>query len=95
MSKLMIDETGNRYVRLKVLGSAGTLKTGFQSSMARWLCECDCGVKIVTAGAYLRSGRKTYCGRTCPLKNTCVDCPAPATKYGRCVDCHHKTRPLT
>jgi len=56
----VIDETGNKYGRLSVIEYVNEPKTG-------WLCQCDCGEKIIVGGANLRSGNVTGCGCYHPL----------------------------
>lgn len=57
MGRPIKDITGNRYGRLVVLGLAGRDK----SSHTKWLCQCDCGNKVVVARSSL--GRDTIsCG---------------------------------
>lgn len=52
-----IDETGNRYGKLTVIGAEETI-----GSRARFLCQCDCGKKIVVVGKNLRTGNTQTCG---------------------------------
>lgn len=54
-----VDETDNRYGRLKVLELAGT--KGSDRGM-RWKCQCDCGNIIEVAGRDLRQGKTQSCG---------------------------------
>lgn len=56
MGKL-IDETGNRYGQLTVIGRGES-----KSSAAAWLCRCDCGKEITIHGIYLRRGGVKSCG---------------------------------
>lgn len=53
-----IDETGNRYGRLKVLKEAGLNK----NNLVMWLCRCDCGEQTIVSGHNLRRGRTNSCG---------------------------------
>jgi len=53
-----IDETGNTYHRLTVLGRADN-ESGQRS---RWLCQCECGNTHITRGENLRNGRTKSCG---------------------------------
>lgn len=55
----VINEMGNRYGRLTVIGRAPTPegKRG-----AYWRCHCDCGQYIVTSGNRLRMGATRTCG---------------------------------
>lgn len=54
----MIDLTNKVFDRLTVVRRVGSDK----SHNATWLCICECGNEIVTAGIYLRSGDKRSCG---------------------------------
>ncbi len=56
----LINETGNRYGLLTVLGRSVYKHSG--STMAYWVCECDCGSFSRPAGAALRNGNSTSCG---------------------------------
>ena len=51
------DEVGNRYVRLLVVGRAGS-----QGGKAAWACLCDCGTTIAVTGDILRQGHQKSCG---------------------------------
>jgi hypothetical protein len=53
-----IDETGNRYGRLTVIGFGGHDKDGH----AKWQCRCDCGSNCNIRGGYLRRGLSSSCG---------------------------------
>ncbi len=53
MARPHIEETGNRYGRLTVIGWLGERK---------WLCECDCGEIREILGANLRAGKQKSCG---------------------------------
>lgn len=57
MAKL-VDETGNRYGRLRVIERAGTNN----HKKALWLCRCDCGNTVIAIGSSLRSGIVKSCG---------------------------------
>lgn len=56
-----IDETGNAYSRLTVLGFAKTVPNG-QSTIAAWRCLCRCGKTIIVRGGHLRKGHTQSCG---------------------------------
>jgi len=58
MIKKFIDETGNHYGRLIVLGYAG--KDHHRNHI--WLCQCDCGNKTIVTGSALRRGNTRSCG---------------------------------
>lgn len=53
----LINEIGNRYGRLLVIERAEN-----KGTRAQWLCQCDCGNKIVTTGKNLRLGHTKSCG---------------------------------
>ena len=53
-----IDELGNKYGKLTVIGEGPIEKYGSKT----WLCECDCGGKILVKGTNLRNGGTTSCG---------------------------------
>lgn len=57
MSRL-INETGNRYGRLLVIGPGEVRRT-----TKMWRCLCDCGNDHIATGANLRSGCIGSCGR--------------------------------
>lgn len=57
MQSVLIDETGQRFGRLTVIGRAKG-----NSSSAAWLCRCDCGAEKVVEGINLRSGSTVSCG---------------------------------
>ena len=54
-----IDEKGNRYGKLVVLGRAGKEHGRDQ---VYWHCRCDCGSKVVVGSRSLRNGRTRSCG---------------------------------
>jgi hypothetical protein len=53
-----IDETGNRYGRLVVVGWYGCNRFSEQT----WKCLCDCGKEVILRGSKLRGGRSVSCG---------------------------------
>ena len=55
-----IDETGNRYDMLVVLKKVKY--RGRRWKGWHWLCQCDCGRRIVVIGHQLRSGGTGSCG---------------------------------
>ncbi|MDI6742180.1 MAG: hypothetical protein QMD11_05500 [Smithella sp.] len=59
-----IDETGNRYGRLVVVGRVESDHKG----QAMWECECECGSSHIARGALLRNGTVRSCG--CLAKDT-------------------------
>ena len=54
-----VDLTGLRFGRLTVLNVA---KDDMKHHGQRWLCQCDCGKKIITRGDGLQSGHTKSCG---------------------------------
>ena len=55
-----IDETGNRYGKLLVLGKDEELSN--KNNRAWWLCKCDCGNTTIVSSKCLRNGHTTSCG---------------------------------
>ena len=53
----IIDLTGNKFGRLKVINSAGSAPTG-----VIWLCECECGNFRKVLSGDLRRGKTVSCG---------------------------------
>ena len=62
------DLIGKRFGKLTVIEPADSDRTSGGSSQARWLCQCDCGRKIITRASYLRRGQRLYCGFCTPSK---------------------------
>ena len=54
----VIDLTGQKFGRLTVLERAGSDKR----KRALWLCECECGNKIIATGSHLITGHTKSCG---------------------------------
>jgi hypothetical protein len=54
----MHDLAGKKFGRLTVLARHGARASG----EATWLCECECGERIVRAGSNLRRGHVKSCG---------------------------------
>lgn len=55
-----INEVGNKYGKLKVIGRAERSKN---TREARWLCICECGKEKIVSGKNLRSAVSASCGR--------------------------------
>lgn len=51
---------GLRFGKLTVAAFDGSVKHG-SSTVAAWLCKCECGKKQRVLGLYLRNGRTTSC----------------------------------
>ena len=54
----VINEIGNRYGKLTVLGRSSKRGKG----QAHWVCKCDCGSFSIVWGANLRTGSTIACG---------------------------------
>lgn len=62
MSKL-IDLTGRKFERLRVITRAGTyLSPDGDGKAAMWLCECECGEETIVLGRNLTTGATRSCG---------------------------------
>lgn len=58
----IIDETGNRYGSLLVLGRCEKPEYVASNCRTWWLCRCDCGNTTKATGAQLRLGQRKSCG---------------------------------
>lgn len=54
----LIDLTGRRFGRLRVIKRAENTRVG----QANWQCTCDCGIGCVISGKNLRAGLTRSCG---------------------------------
>ena len=54
-----VDRTGRRYGRLVVLWPTLFRE---KSGAVKWLCQCDCGNRVVVSGSALQSGTTKSCG---------------------------------
>lgn len=70
------DEIGNHYGKLTVVSFSHV-----KNENAHWLCICECGTVITTAGRNLRRGRSTSCG--CQKGKHCKD--EIGNRYGKLV----------
>lgn len=61
-TRLIVDEVGNVYGELTVIGRGENSKNG----TARWTCKCSCGNVSDVLGYSLRRGRSTRC-KSCSL----------------------------
>jgi len=61
-----IDETGNKYGRLRVIGRFKNNRYG----NARWLCLCVCNKMVIVFGSGLRNGNTKSCGCLRDERNT-------------------------
>ena len=55
----LIDMTGQRFGMLTVIEQVYDRR---RTPHTRWLCQCDCGSRVIVAGGNLRSGNTTSCG---------------------------------
>lgn len=58
----LINETGNTYGVLKVIGRHGTKEYKDGTKRSTWSCKCECGNLCVVNGIDLRRGDTTSCG---------------------------------
>jgi len=58
LTREMIDLTGERFGRLKVIGYLGRNR----HRAGRWLCRCQCGGRTVASSSNLRCGCTASCG---------------------------------
>lgn len=56
----VVNEIGNIYGYLTVIERAKDVDP--KDGRAQWICECQCGNKIITTGRLLRRGHKMSCG---------------------------------
>ena len=57
----LINEIGNKHGRLLVLGPVKK-PDHVKKQQAYWLCQCDCGKKVVVMGYAMRRGMAKSCG---------------------------------
>ncbi len=57
----LINETGNRYGKLLVLGPV-TKPQHIKKEQAYWMCQCDCGNTAIRLGFAMRRGFVKSCG---------------------------------
>lgn len=55
------DLTNKRFGRLKVIKKLESIRRNDETK-ARWLCECDCGNKVVVLATYLTTKETRSCG---------------------------------
>lgn len=53
-----LDLVGEKFWKLTVLERVENSNTG----KSQWLCQCDCGNKVIVVGAHLKSGNTRSCG---------------------------------
>lgn len=100
MSKL-IDLTAQRFGRLTVLSLAEDYISPKGRKRSKWLCQCDCGKKVVVIESNLKNGKTSSCG--CLKRETAA---AQTIKHGmggtrlyrtwsgmkrRCLNPNHKS----
>lgn len=54
---IFIDLTGKKYNKLTVLKRVEN-----KNKQTMWLCQCDCGNKVIVSGGNLKNGHTTSCG---------------------------------
>lgn len=69
MGAHLIDLTGQRFGRLTVLergedyiSPPSATGYGDRTVSPRWICQCDCGRRVLVMGASLRRGASRSCG---------------------------------
>lgn len=75
--KNTIDLVGRKFGRLTVLERADDYVKPDGKRDLQWLCECECGNKIITLGRSLKSGGTQSCG--CLRKEKTLETPRPFT----------------
>ena len=75
--KNIIDLVGRKFGRLTVLERADDYVKSDGKRDLQWLCECECGNKIITLGRSLKSGGTRSCG--CLRKEKTLETPRPFT----------------
>ena len=79
---------GERFGKLIVLERADDYVSPSGNCMSRWLCECDCGNKIIVNRNSLKSGVTKSCG--CIRKENLV-----GQKFGRLTVMKQVEKPVT
>lgn len=77
----LIDLSGKRYGKLTVLCRSENVLRSDGKYIPAWLCQCDCGNKVVVLGCSLRSGNTTSCG--CKNKKHGQSCAHGTNKPSR------------
>jgi hypothetical protein len=78
MSRQAMNLTGVRFGYLVVKNLHEKIKAPSGATMAKWLCECDCGKTTIVYQSHLRSGRTKSCG--CLARDTVI---ARSTTHGK------------
>ena len=55
----LIDVTGQRFGMLTVIDKVYDRR---RTPYTQWLCQCDCGNRVIVPGGRLRDGNTTSCG---------------------------------
>ena len=55
----LVDITGQRFGMLTVIEKVYDRR---RTPHTQWLCQCDCGNRVIVTGGNLRSGNTTSCG---------------------------------
>lgn len=82
MANKLIDITGQKFGKLTVLERSSNTKY----NQTRWLCQCDCGNKIIVIGNDLKRGTTRSCG--CFLKED-----LKGRKFGRLLVIRNVKKP--
>lgn len=62
MAKPTPDLIGQKFNKLTVIERADDYMTPKGVRSSRWLCQCECGNKLVVRGSYLKNGNTKSCG---------------------------------
>ena len=65
----LIDLKGRKFGNLTVIKRDYEYSKNFKSKRPYWICECECGTRIVLSGSFLSSGRATSCEIRRKLEN--------------------------
>lgn len=80
----MVDRVGIKYGKLSVLELAGrTAKGG-----ANWLCQCECGGRVVVSGDNLHAGHSRSCG--CLVRETSANQARKNARHGLHLSSEHR-----
>jgi hypothetical protein len=58
----LIDLTGQTFGRLSVIGRVEDHAVPSGQRFPKWLCVCECGIRVRVLGLHLRSGNSNSCG---------------------------------
>lgn len=89
MAKL-IDLTGRKFGKLKVLSRAGT-----KICEATWFCECECGERTIVTSSDLRKGKVKSCGCDIPEMPTIEQIPRRKRTVGKRIELVRKRKKVS